>query len=125
MARGLGSKHEELHKGQYTYRMVIGKATGDGEQTSMEVIANGDELVSCAQLAYQVLDGRMFQMNQRMVMSMKLLDELPVDLSLKVQRCIEATFGRIPADQIIPPEALKPRRVPTPEEEPTSGEGQS
>jgi hypothetical protein len=120
--KALGSKHQELHRGQYTYRMVIGKATGDGEQTSMEIIANEGELPACANLGYAVLDNRMFEMNQRMMMSMKLLDDLPVDLALKVQRCIEATFGRISADQIIPPEALEPKRVKK-EPEIVQGEG--
>jgi hypothetical protein len=101
--------------------MVVGRHTGDGEQTSIEVIANAPELPAQAQLAYSILDNRMFQSNQRYQAAMRLVDDLPVDLAMKVQRCIEATFGRVSADDIIPPEALKPRRV---EKEPESGEGQ-
>jgi hypothetical protein len=121
LAKALGSKHE-AHTGQYSYKWVISKETGDGERTIVEIIANDNDLREKVELAYKGIDGRMFTQNQRIQAAMKLQDELPVDLALKVQRCIEATFGRISAEDIIPPEALKPRRV---EKEPESGEGQS
>lgn len=101
MVKALGSKHEALNKGQYTYRMVIGKATGDGETTTLEIIANEAELVHCVQLGYRVLDSRMFEQNERYQAFMRLTSELPPDLMVKVRQCNDLTFGRINLDQVM------------------------
>jgi hypothetical protein len=115
-AKAIGSKHQGI-TGAYTYRMVIGRATGDGEQTSIEIIANGDELVPKAKLGYMILDSRMFEQNERYQAFMELSSELPPELMIKVRQCNDLTFGRINLDQV---QVLKRR-----EEEPESGEGQS
>ena len=102
-AKALGSKHEAIHKGQYTYRTVIGKQTGDGETVSMEIIANLEELQGAVDHGFHVLDERMFLQNQRYLASLEVLDDLPVDLQLQVKRCIELAFGRVPPEDRLPP----------------------
>jgi hypothetical protein len=103
--------------------MVVGRHTGDGEQTSIEVIANSAELPKHAKLAYDIIDSRMFLQNERVQSAMKLMDDLPIDLRMKVQRCHEVTFGIVSAEDIIPPEAYQLKRVPnTAAEEPEGGQ---
>lgn len=103
--KGRGSKHEGIRKGDYTFRMVIGKTTGDGEQTSLEIIANEPELGNQAELGYRIMDQRMYQQNVRYLASLEILDTLPVDLAMQVKRCIETAFGRVPLEDRLPPEA--------------------
>ncbi len=95
----LGSKHE-ANRGQYTFRWVIGKTTGDGEQASIEVIANAAELPSMVSLAYNLVDTRMLQQNQRYQDFVGLSAELPVDVRLKLNQCVDVAFGRATVDQL-------------------------
>jgi hypothetical protein len=96
-AKVLGSKHE-ANKGQYTFRWVIGKTTGDAEQASIEIIANAAELPTMVGLAYNLADTRMFQQNQRYLESLELEKDLPPEVMAKVHRIIERVHGRTPME---------------------------
>ena len=78
----------------YVFKYTIGKVTGDGEQTAVEVVCNPEALVDCVRLAYEVLDTRMFIQNQRYLDSTGMLPEMTPEVANLVKRCIERTHGR-------------------------------
>ena len=96
----LGAKHE-ANKGQYTFRWVIGKTTGDAEQSSIEIIANAAELPAMVGLAYDLADARMLQQNQRYQDFVGLSAELPIDVRAKLNQCVDVAFGRAKVDQLV------------------------
>lgn len=93
----LGLRHE-AHKGQYTFRWIIAKTTGDSENTSVEVIANPAELAAMVTQAYALIDARMFQQNQRYLDATEMSKGLPPEVAMQVKRIIERVHGRVPVE---------------------------
>ena len=102
-AKALGSKFQK-RSDQFTYRWVIGKATGDGETTSVEIVCNEEDLGQHVGLVYNLLDTRMFQQNERRNNFMFESAKLPVEVMRAVRQCNEVAFGRANTEDLVPME---------------------